>query len=153
MAAEVIGTGLQRASKTSQVIVGASSLSFASWDASCKVKDLATPNFNCWDAGAFGGGQSFDQGISGFMGSDGSFGGDWDAGENPIDPDTIPGLYPRDDLGNLSLVVDRLDATSWDYDFVRVRGVAISCPVEAVVSFKVNNFMNQGPFTLPSGSA
>ena len=144
----LIGTGYQIAGKTSQVLVGGSALTYASWEAAMKGDDLPTVNFQSYNITAA---QTFGEGIIGPIDCDIKFGGDWDAGTNPLDEP--PGLYPRDDLSSVSFVTNRVVAPSvaWDFDFVRLRSSTSGADVKGKVTFNTSG-MNQGPFAPPVGS-
>lgn len=143
---QLIGTGSQRAGKTSRVGVGATFLTFASWKANATGADLSTVNFESYNAAAA---ESFDEGIMGPLACDVSFGGDFDAGTNPFDDP--PGLYPRDDLAALSLYASRIDATLWAFPYVRLRSANNGAEASGKVTFDCSG-KNQGPFTYPAGS-
>ena len=141
----LLGTGKQRAAKTSRVGVGATFLCFSSYSATLEGEDFVTVNFESYNVAA---GQTYDEGILGKIMSKVSFGGDWDAGTNPYG--TPPGLYPRDDLANVTLFASRLDGTDWAYPYLRVRTTTNSGDVGGKVTFSVGSAMNQGPFTFPT---
>ena len=108
--------------------------------------DLQTVNFESYNTTA---GQTYDEGISGVLFCDITFGGDWDAHTNPLG--TTPGLYPRDDLNNLQFMVNRLDNVPWTFTFARLRQANNSGTVKDKVLFDCVG-MSQGPFTFPAGS-
>lgn len=143
---ELLGTGKQRAGKTSRVTVGALNLTFASWEASLTGDDLSTVNFESYNVAAA---NTYDEGILGVIGADLRFGGDWDAGTNPLG--NPPGLYPRDDLATVAFFTSRLDVISWAFPYVRVRNATNGAAVKDKVTFAVSG-KNQGIFTSPTGS-
>jgi len=139
--AAILGTGTQRAAKTSRVGIGALYLALASWEARVTGADLPTVNFQSYivnDA------QTYAEGIMGVLGCDFNFGGAWDAGVRPfVNP---PGLYPRDDLAAVTLVTSRLDGTAWQFTYARIRSASNSAAVEGLVLFNVTDAKNQGQF-------
>ena len=146
---QLLGTGKQRASKTAQIIVGSSALAFASWDVTMNGEDLPTPNFQSYNLAA---GQTYDEGILGILSVDVKFGGDWDAGLNPLG--SPPGLYVRDDLSNTNFYTSRLDVILWNFPYLRLRSAHNSAAMGGgggKVAFDVGG-KNQGPFTFPTGS-
>lgn len=140
----LLGTGTQRAAKTSRVQVGGTFLTYASYEAKAMGADLPTTNFESYNVPRA---ETFAEGIMGVLSSDFSFGGAWDAGTKPTG--NPPGLFPRDDLANVNLLTSRLDGTAWSYTFARIRGVTNSGAVEQLVLFNVTDAKNQGPFTYP----
>src|ERR1700722_609509 len=135
--AQIIGTATHRSGKNSAVIVTATTLAMAKWTITNKGVDLDTTNFT--SAG-------YQEGILGPIGLEWSLGGLWDAGTNPnADP---PGLYPRDNLSALQLVVNVADATAYVMTFARVRSAVTGTTVTTAVAFDASG-MNQGPFTIP----
>jgi hypothetical protein len=161
---QIIGTGRQRAAKTSRIQVGTSTnsyLTFASWEVALKGDDYDTTNFESYNAAGFGGGQSFGEGVLGPVECDITFGGDWDAGANaPGYPSPFvnpPGLYPRDDLAAVNFYTSRLDNTlfavaPWNFPYMRVRGATNGGEIRGKVTFKVTG-KSQGPFTFPATNA
>lgn len=143
---QLLGTGIQRAGKTSQVIVNGVTLTFASYEAGVEGQDLETTNFDSYNVADE---QTYEEGILGKLKCSLRFGGDWDAGENPLDDP--PGLFPRDDLPDLSFVVSRIDLTSWAFPYARIRTSTNGSSVGDKVTFSCSG-MNQGPFSYPSGS-
>lgn len=127
--------------------MGGTALVFTSWSAKESTNDLPTNNFECFDTTTQ---ESFDQGIHGFNKAEVSFGGDWDAGANFCDDP--PGLYPRDDLATVTFYVNRNDATTWLFPYLRVRGVSNGGQIDNLVTFTVESAMSQGPYTRPTGS-
>ena len=157
----LLGSGTQRAAKSSRVEIGGTALSFSSWSAKAEAADLITTNFNSFDTTSSGvyssdgvspAGQSYEEGIMGVLKSSCSYGGDWDAGLNPVDIAAPPGLYPRDDLPSIALIVAVFDDAFWFYPWQRIRGCSNSGQVADKVTFTVDSAMNQGSFSFPSGS-
>lgn len=146
--AQVLGTGKQRATKTSRVLVGTQALTFASWSATVRGEDIDTINFESYNIVQ---GHTYDEGILGMLGCDIAFGGDWDAGTNPLG--SPPGLYPRDDLANLYFYTSRLDVIFWTFAYARLRGAVNSAadPSRGKVVFNCTG-KNQGVFLWPTGS-
>jgi len=143
---ELLGTGIQRAAKTSKVLVSTQPLTFASYEASLTGDDLQTVNFQSYDNARQ---ETFDEGIMGVLYCAVRFGGDWDAGTNPLDDP--PGLFPRDDLPHVQFFTDFLDAVDWDFPLIRVRTATNGGTVKDKVTFDVDG-KNQGPFDHPAGS-
>lgn len=148
--AQILATGKQRSAKTSAVVVGAQTLAFASWKANVSGDDLGTRNFLSYVAAE---GQAYDEGIIGFIGCDGDYGGDWDAGVNPVDysADAPPGLYPRDDLPQVSFYTSTLDDVFWEFPYQRIINSNVSADVSALVLFNCS-YKSQGQFNFPTGS-
>lgn len=143
---QLIGTGKQRAAKTSRILVGVTALTYASWECNMTGDDLDTTNFESYDEDT---GQSYNEGILGVLNCDVRFGGDWDAGTDPMgDP---PGLYPRDDLQDTAFYTSRLDVIYWAFPYLRIRSSVVGAQVKDKVSFNTSG-KNQGPFTYPTGS-
>lgn len=140
----IIGTGTQRAAKTSRVQVASQYLAFASFDAKVSGADLSTVNFESYNAVT---GETYAEGIMGVLSCDFNFGGAWDAATKPTG--TPPGLYPRDDLANVSLITARQDGTAWTFPYSRIRGTNQGSNVEGLVLFEVSDAKNQGRFTFP----
>lgn len=140
----IIGTGTQRAAKTSRIQIASQHLAFGSFDVKVQGADLSTVNFESYNAIT---GETYAEGILGVLSSDFSFGGAWDAGMKPTG--TPPGLYPRDDLANVTLTTARVDGTAWTYPYSRIRGTSQGSTVENLVLFDVNDAKNQGRFTFP----
>ncbi len=138
--AEVLGTGKQRAGKNSRVSVGADDLTMAKWSVDSKADMGDTTNF---ESGGF------DEGITEILSADISFGGNWDAGDNPFDDP--PGLYPRDNLPDVSFYENTTDDVGWDFEFVRIRSARNGAEVRGLVTFEVSG-SNQGEFASPTGS-
>jgi hypothetical protein len=157
--ATILATGYQRAGKGSSVIVGTTPLVFASYSSVAKGDDLGTENFDDFD-----GVNSYSEGMLGFLHCDWTCGGDWDMHRNPIDlsagPNTIPAMYPRDDLPGLRFVLsngsnnlENLNESScnWSFAYARVRSSTNGSDVKGKVTF-TGSGMNQGKFLFPSGS-
>lgn len=143
---QLIGTGSQRAGKASQVLILGVPLSFASWNADVSAADLPTPNFESYDLATD---TLFDEGLNAVLTCNVTFGGDWDAGLNPLDEP--PGLYPRDDLATVVFMVNQTDATNWAFPYVRLRSAKSAAAVGSLVTFECGG-KNQGSFTYPTGS-
>lgn len=140
-------TGKQRSAKTSRISINGTLLTFASYDITMSGDDLVTVNFQSYSSSA---GQTYDEGILGKIGCKVAFGGDWDAGTNPLG--TPPGLFPRDDLTNSLFYPSFIDAVDWSFTYLRVRGVKNSSAIADKVLFSVDDAMSQGPFVYPTGS-
>lgn len=146
--AQILNTGYQRAAKSARVAITPNFLSFASWNVQVAGEDLPTVNFESYSTSL---NQSYDEGILGVLKCDIKFGGDWDAHQNFYD--TVPGLFPRDDLASVSLLLSRatLDNTFWNFPYMRVRQSTNGAEVRGKVTFDVSGF-NQGKFSFPTGS-
>ncbi len=152
---QLLSTGKQRAGKTARVAVSGTALSFASWENNMTGEDLPTVNFNSYNVAA---GQTFDEGILGVLSCESRFGGDFDAGYNPLGSPpgfaAPPGLYPRDDLLAVTMLPSALAADggigSWSFPFMRLRSATNSAEVRGKVTFNCSG-KNQGPFTFPTG--
>ncbi len=143
----LISTGKQRAAKASRIKVGQTILAFSSWDVKLNINDLVTVNFTSYLPNATPQPQSFDEGISGVLGADLTFGGDWDAGTNPYgDP---PGLYPRDDLATVAFYENVTDNTSYAFPYVRLRAASNGAAIDQKVTFSCSG-KNQGSFSIPT---
>lgn len=145
---QLLGTGKQRAGKTSRVLVGGVGLTFSSWAADLSGDDLDTVNFESYSVAA---GQTYDEGILGVLGCKFNFGGDYDAGTSPLG--SPPGLFPRDDLAALSFDTVRTDAGNnlWSFTYARLRTANNSASVRGKVAFACTG-MNQGSFVYPTAS-
>lgn len=118
-----------------------------SWER--KGDDLDFVHFEC-------GGE--DQGGVGIFSTDYSFKGDWDAQINPVDP-TVgqpPGVFPRDDLANVSLVPNQGDtvvvATLFlNIPLARVLSARVGAQVRQKVTYEASGKSNGG-VVLPTGS-
>lgn len=143
---QLLGTGKQRAAKTSRVGVGSQFLTFASWEANMQGEDFVTVNFESYNVAAA---ETYDEGILGKVWVDYRFGGDWDAGTNPLG--SPPGLFVRDDLASVDFFTSRLDAINWAFPFLRVRGSTNGGEIAGKVTFNTSG-KSQGPFTFPTGS-
>jgi hypothetical protein len=138
--AEIIGTGIQRSGKTSELSVQGVLLTQSKW--SCIYSGVDLPTLNFQSAG-------LDEGILGPEGLRWEFSGDWDAGTNSYDDP--PGVYPRDNLPNLLMILNPVDAQVFDMPYARVRSSTVATDVNGLVTFQASG-MSQGPFTVPTGS-
>lgn len=143
---QLLGTGYQRAGKASKITVTGQILAYSSYEANVEGQDLDTTNFESYDATVD---QSYEEGILGVLRCGLTYGGDWDAGLNPLDEP--PGLYPRDDLDTLALFTNVNDATYWYFPYSRIRTAVNGSAVRDKVTFRVTG-ANQGTFTFPTGS-
>lgn len=137
--------------KSSRVIVDNITLAFADWSAQVTGDDIDTGNFDSYDATTA---QAYNEGILGFIGCDGSYGGDWDASTNPCDftAATPPGLYPRDDLPAVYFYTSIVDDVTWQFPYQRIRGSNCGGNVKSEVTFTVS-YKSQGIFYFPTGNA
>lgn len=130
-----------RAGKGSRVIVEAVVLNKSAWDLTFQGDDLDTSTFE-------GGG--FDQGTIGIQGVDWNMGANWDASANNLtDP---PGLYPRDDLGDVKFYTNLADAIFWDLSSNRVLSSKNGAEVKGLVTFSSTGKMNGASLTKPTGN-
>jgi hypothetical protein len=139
----VSAVGKQRAGKNSRVVVGATNLNFANWRCTWRGDDLDTTNFE--SAG-------FEQGTIGVVVAEWTMGGDWDAGRNNYD--NPPGLYPRDDLGQVKFFENVTDATVFhNIATNRVLSAENGAEVKGKVTFTANGKSQGVSFSgLPAGS-
>lgn len=143
---QLLSTGKQRAGIYSRVLVAAQALCFSSWKADMQGADLDTVNFESYNAAA---GYTYDEGINGVLSCGLQFGGDWDAGVDPLG--TPPGLYPRDNLATLSFYTSRIDNILWSFPYARIHTSNCGSGVREKVTFACSG-KSQGPFTFPTGS-
>ena len=148
--AEILGTGKQRAAKASRVGInnGSQYLNWASWDCTIKGDNQDTGNFGSFVASPGGGwpdNQAFDEGITCFVGASGGFGGLWDAGVNP--QDDPPGIFPRDDLPDVDLVINRTDGTTQSFPYMRILSAKTDSRVKGLVGFDAS-WQSQGQFSM-----
>jgi hypothetical protein len=155
----ILATGNQVASKTSRVILGATSglgtgpgavaLCMASWESNAQGEMFDTTNFESYNATfnpAFP--NTYDEGVIGKIWSDLSFGGSWDASFSPYN--VIPGVVPRDNLAGLCLLNDRLTgAPGWYFPYSRIMQARNGGEISGLVTFQASG-KNQGPFTFPA---
>ena len=130
----------QRSGKNAAVSVQGSLLNFAKWSADVKGDRLDTVNF---ESGGVG------EGIVGIEEVSTSFGGDWDAGDNPFDDP--PGLYPRDDLPDVVFTENTTDNVFWNFDYMFIETARNSAEVRGKVSFETSGY-SQGVYDTPTGS-
>lgn len=110
------------------------------WSVDENGDDLDTVNFES---------SGVEEGIQGIQGCEISFGGDWNAHQNPFtDP---PGLYPRDNLSQTYLYNNVTDASFWRFPYMRVRSARNSTEVRGKVSFESGG-KSQGAYTRPAVS-
>ena len=145
---QIIATGAQRAGKTAQVNANGTVLAFSSYGVTVTGEENSTNNFTSWDAGGWGGGQSFDEALLAFVKASIDFGGDWDAGVNAYD--NPPACYPRDDFPNLKLYTSIIDVVDFVFAYMRIRSAKVGAECTGNVTFEVSG-MSQGPFILPTG--
>jgi len=148
-----VDSAYQRASKSSRISIGGTALAYTSWVVNVTGDDIVTNNFEDFDLATE---QAYNEGILGFIGCAGDFGGNWDAHLNPEDLTgaTPPGLYPRDDLTGVEFYTSIIDAiTPWSFPFMRIRtsSTGADCSGANAVTFTCG-YMNQGIFAFPSGS-
>lgn len=149
---QLLGTGHQRAAKTSKITVSGdpNGLAYASWSVDVSVQDVDTTNFESYIAGASPVAASYVEGISGPMSASWKCGGLWDVGTNPYGQP--PGFYPRDDLQSLTFLDSQTDpGIDWAFTYARVRGSTNGGAVTQGVTFDASG-LNQGTFAFPSGN-
>src|SRR6185369_5790153 len=110
--AAIIGTGVQRSGKTSAIVADSVTMAMSKFNCTEEGQDLDTVNFESNGLG---------EGILGVEFLRYTAGGAWDAGVNSID--SPPGIYVRDDLPNLLLILNTTDSTNFDMPYARVRSV------------------------------
>jgi hypothetical protein len=119
--------GKQRAAKNSRVQVGATNLRHASWRLTWRGDDLDTTNFE--SAGN-------EQGTIGVIVGDWQTSGDWDA-SLPAYADP-PGLYPRDDLGQMKFFENTSDGVAHTVAASRVLSAENGAEIRGKVSFSAS---------------
>ena len=140
MAELIPGTGKQRAGKSQRLIVHGIPLVVNTMKATHKADDLGTENF---ESGGFA------EGIVGFESLECSFGGDWDAGQDMReDP---PGIYPRNDLPDLQLILNTRDNSGWLLPWARVLSASNGGGAKDKVPFEAS-LMSNGIFYPLTGS-
>lgn len=138
----LLNTGWQRSGKNSRIVINGSTLAMARWNVQMRGDDLPTENF---ESGGL------NEGILGFIGMEYSIAGDWDANLLPFDTASPPGLYPRDDMGPMSIYENVADGTSYDFLYARVRSATNGAEAKGKVSFDASG-MSNGDVTLPGGT-
>lgn len=123
--------GSFRAAKGSRVVVESSILNKSKWDVDLKGDDIDTTNFES---------EGIDQGTCGILSIDWNIGGLWDAAVNDLDDP--PGLFPRDDLGEVDLYTNVLDATFWALPQNRVLSSKNGAEVRQAVTFDTSGKLN-----------
>lgn len=146
---QLLGTGTQRAAKTSRVQVASQNLTFASWEANDTVGEALTTNFESYNSTDD---ETYEEGIRGVRSCSARFGGAWDAAVGARPTVNPPGLYPRDNLASVNLITSRTDGIQWAFPYLRIRGTTNSGAVEGLVLFNVTDAKNQGRFTSPGNS-
>ncbi len=148
--AQILGTGMQRAGTGSAVAVEDLELFQTKWTANCRAAELDTTNFRSFSSAQ---NISWSEGIYGIWSSDWSFSGDWAADQNMLSPDFPPGVFPRDDLQTLALIINVIDNPPqlWGYPYARVRSAESSSQVDGKISISASG-MNQGEFEPPAGN-
>lgn len=130
--------GAFRAGKNSRVVVEATNLTAANWRVTRRGDDLDTTNFE--SAGQ-------EQGLIGVEVSDWSLGGDWDSAQNRFtDP---PGLFPRDDLGEIQFYTNLADADFHNITDNRVLSAENGAEVRGKVTFSASGKSQGAGATLP----
>lgn len=130
-----------RAAKNARVIIEATTLKKSVWDLTLRGDDLDTTTFES---------SGVEQGTIGIVGIDWSCGANWDAQANNLtDP---PGLYPRDDLGDVKLYENTTDNTFWDLPQNRVLSSKNGAEVRGLVTFSSECKLNGPGYSLPTGS-
>lgn len=142
--AEILNTGFQRSGKGSRISVAGQALYYARFQASWEAEDLDTVNFGSYNAPTD---QTLDEGIMGVESSAFSGGGDWPANQVPFVPP--PGIFPRDDLADLALILNVNDDQEFNYPFARIRSANCSTAVRDKVTFEFSG-KNQGVFLVPT---
>jgi hypothetical protein len=130
----------QRAGKLARVQVNGLPLQYGTANVDMKTDDLDTTNFES---------EGYDQGTIGIVGCDIDFGGLFDAHRNPYDDP--PGVYPRDDLGNVEIIENLFDNLGWIFPFMRVLSSKNGMLVRDRVTHECSGKSN-GPFATPTGS-
>jgi hypothetical protein len=134
--------GKQRAGKGCRLQVDNVDLRATNMDWNSRTDDLDTSNYEC---------EGFEQGTVGIFGNDLNVEAYWDASTNPIDVNTAPGIYPRDNLPNVLAYQSVNDDTFWQAELARVLSCSTSHPVRGLVGFKASMKSNGGAEN-PTGS-
>lgn len=142
---ETIGTGYQRSGKNSRVEVELVALVRNKFDVEWSTKDLDTVSFESLGDD----GNSYDEGIESIREAKFAVDGDWDAHQNAFDDP--PGVYVRDDLSGLVLYLNTTDESLWSFPYSRIRSAKNTTAVRDKVGYSFSG-MNQGQFTVPTGS-
>lgn len=119
--------GKQRAGKNSRIQVAGTNLRYATWKATWQGDDLDTVNMESLGA---------DQGLVGVIGCTWSLNGDWDANINAYD--SPPGLYPRDDMGQIRFFENVADNVGHNLATNRVLSAENGAEVKGKVTFGAN---------------
>ncbi len=109
------------------------------WSTDDKQEDQDTTNFESL---------GFDEGVRGVIGCDWSVKGDWRSELNAFS--SPPGLYPRDDLPKVKLLLNQSDNVFWKFPVSRVLSAKNTCPVRGTVTFEADCKSN-GIFYNPAG--
>jgi hypothetical protein len=107
------------------------------WTVTGRGADLDTTNFES---------QGIEEGLIGIVGADWSIRGNWNPAQNPMaDP---PGLFPRDNGTDMSLITSIADADAYVFPFWRCLNSKITTSASGLVAFDADG-KNQGPFNTP----
>jgi hypothetical protein len=133
--------GTFRAGKSGRVTIGlepaAQHLALQEWAVTGRGADLDTTNFES---------QGLEEGLIGIVGADWSVRGNWDSAMNPMaDP---PGLFPRDNGTNMSLITNIGDADGYVFPYWRCLNSRITTTANGMVAFDADG-KSQGPFNTP----
>lgn len=133
----VVGTGSQRGGRLSRVLLGVTPLYQSSWSANWVSGNSDITNFE---------NQGLEVGLIAVQSVQFNFGGDWDATGNYFA--NPPGIFPRDDLANLFLIINRNEAPRWTFACARIRSATVSSEVHSAVSFQAAG-ASQGTWLAP----
>ena len=119
--------GHMRAGKNARVQVAGTNLRRSNWRYTYRADDLDTSNFE---------GNGWEQGTIGLLLIEWSLSGDWDA-QNPDFADP-PGLFPRDNLGDVKFYSNVSDAGITDVPANRVLSAENGAEVRGKVTFSAS---------------
>lgn len=130
-----------RSAKNSRVAVGGTAMKKSTWELTLRGDDLDTTTFESL---------GIEQGTIGIVGIDWSMGANWDAQANNLD--NPPGLYPRDDLGDVKFYTNTVDNVFWDLPQSRVLSSKNGAEVRGLVTFSTDGKLNGAGYSNPTGS-
>lgn len=129
--------GVFRTGKGARTTVEGVNLYKSSYDIDYKGDKLDTTNWECL---------GYDQSLIGIIGCDWSIKGNWATQGQYIDP---PGLYPRPDLGQVSIYPSVSDNLPWSFPLNTVMSGKNSAEVRDLVKFEASACTN-GSFSAPA---
>lgn len=130
-----------RAAKGSRITIVGTPMRKSVWDLTLRGDDLDDTTFES---------SGIEQGTIGIVAIDWSMGTNWDASANNLD--SPPGLYPRDDLGDVKFYMNLSDNVFWDLPQNRVLSSKCGAEVKGLVSFSTDGKLNGPGQSFPTGS-